>query len=1003
MTNLPDTYSRFSTRTSKIIGRDEEIELIRKSLEASGNQVIYFWAMGGYGKTRLLEEAQKLVKEAGPGYYFSGIIDLYLSDMHSNSDIERTIVENLDPNNKYFKSYREKRRAYELLRERGTDPRTLEDRRKELRQIFISEERDLAAQAYKVVLCFDTVELLQYESSAVEKLAGSIDTRIKTWILEILPQLNNILVIFSGRPKTSTAPEGVTEEETQDHHKTMIDDFKAAFKNKFIDKELNPLTQTQVQEFLLDLTQQPDFIPAYQLPVVHKLTGGNPVLLHLWVDLIRVIAPEPRKIYEMLDRFSHLATAAANDPELKKARAEFEKEILDNVFNSGELSGHLSQIASLPKGVNHDIFKKVLGLTDEEANQLFEDLKRLSFVKMPRRLPGPVEVHEEQIFFHEEIYRTLSPKVIRNLRSIEQTLAQSVINNYYNPLIQVLQEKMDDGAVSEEERVAFRERMQKLVVERLHYLLIKSPKDGYLEYKHWTEYANRFRQVGFSMRLMDEFLRDYNWIPRREFYKNSGITHEQIIRESAQMWIERLHWWGEYRREIELAEKVFINLSAFHIAPDTESGIYANIKALWGRAKTMETGYDSELVSELEKILTTLPALEDCDPNQLLGRGRLLTSIGYAFRQGGLLEQAVPVNDEAIACFRKLGTHLEELAIVLNNQARVVARQGYTAQGRSLAFEALRISRENLTLYSDAQSRNILSAIERMALEDFSEAEKWALEAKEISETKTQDDQGVLIAYLNLGGAWRKLAERDADRGRDLVSAINKLNEAVQILIKAISLAQAANFPAEIPGLNAELGKVHRSLGRLYTQKGDLKLGIPYFREAEKRIKESLTWTKWNIAEKADVMEDLAEVYFLTGDQAEALRKLDEIWELLGDACRLEPGDKPTSTGIPNRYYLPLGKVERLQGEMAMENREYLDGLKHFATAYAYFERYSKTAVEKNKMTETIYSKFLNRLPSGEQRQVMRALRAWMHSYQSKIGGISVQEFLDGLGRLVGA
>ena len=46
---------------------------------------------------RLLEALQRMVKEAGAEFVTSGIIDLYHTDTHSNSDVERLIVEGLDP------------------------------------------------------------------------------------------------------------------------------------------------------------------------------------------------------------------------------------------------------------------------------------------------------------------------------------------------------------------------------------------------------------------------------------------------------------------------------------------------------------------------------------------------------------------------------------------------------------------------------------------------------------------------------------------------------------------------------------------------------------------------------------------------------------------------------------------------------------------------------------------------------------------------------------------
>ena len=127
MTSQSPARAGLSARTSRIIGREEELWLLKECLLARGERhYLYFWAGGGLGKTRVLEELQHMVEEAGPGYYSSGILDLYHTDTHSSSDVERAIVEGLDPMGKYFCRYRQERARYELLRERGTDPSVLE-------------------------------------------------------------------------------------------------------------------------------------------------------------------------------------------------------------------------------------------------------------------------------------------------------------------------------------------------------------------------------------------------------------------------------------------------------------------------------------------------------------------------------------------------------------------------------------------------------------------------------------------------------------------------------------------------------------------------------------------------------------------------------------------------------------------------------------------------------------------------------------------------------------
>jgi hypothetical protein len=65
----------------------------------------------GLGKTHLLEALPPWVEKAGSGFDSSGIIDLYHTDTHSSSDVERAIVNGLDSEHKYFAHYRQGKRG----------------------------------------------------------------------------------------------------------------------------------------------------------------------------------------------------------------------------------------------------------------------------------------------------------------------------------------------------------------------------------------------------------------------------------------------------------------------------------------------------------------------------------------------------------------------------------------------------------------------------------------------------------------------------------------------------------------------------------------------------------------------------------------------------------------------------------------------------------------------------------------------------------------------------
>jgi hypothetical protein len=479
------------TRKIAMVGRQAEIDRLMSYLQArKARRFVYYWAHGGLGKTRLLEELLARVAAKGPRYYTSGIIDLYHTDTHGTSDVERAIVEGVDPNGHYFSSYRSERQRYLRLREMGADSGLLEQRRASLSDLFVDEFNRMADEAEKTVLVFDTVELLQYESSLVEERAGldTVDTRLKPWLLKVLPQLRNVLVIFAGRPKKSAPGEQV------DPQARLESDLAHAFGDELSVVELQPLTREETAQFIHELPDGDVALPEKYLAVAHTLTGGRPIFLHLLVDLLRTLAEDPNHIYSMLDSSQGLVDEGEDDPALRDARQGLQRTILTSINNSTHQWGqYLSQIALMPKGVDREILVDTQGLRPDEAEALLAWLRPLSFVKEYKpptpqkgrtdRPDEPAQLHLYRLFLHDEMYALLTnSEVMQNLRMNERRVARDLVTAYYEPRISQLLSKLAEPQPPLD-RVPVRERLQKLQVERLYYLLVQDPRAGYREYR----------------------------------------------------------------------------------------------------------------------------------------------------------------------------------------------------------------------------------------------------------------------------------------------------------------------------------------------------------------------------------------------------------------------------------------------------------------------------------------------------------------------------------------
>ncbi len=1008
------THNQALTSKIPLIGRQKELQFLRECLHARGeNHVIYFWAEGGYGKTRLLEELRAMVEAAGPAFAFSGIIDLYHTDTHSNSDVERAIVDGLDREGKYFRTYREQREGFQLLRERGADPGVLEAHRRELSAVFVHEAREMAHDMRKLVICFDTMEVLQYESSVVEENAGleEVDTRVRYWMLEELPKLANVLIIFAGRPKSGSVDQSIN------HQERLVNDLEEAFGRRLEVRELPHLNLAETREFIHTLFQEDEarYFPEKLLPSLHRLTGGRPVFIHLIADLLTQLAQEPSTLLHIFEENADLVDAPDDDPRLKKVQAEIKSHILSTLFNqTGEMGVVLSNIALIPKGVDPDILEAV-GIPREDAENWLKEMEGLSIIKQFKAWPevrpsGTADTagrqdHTTRTFLHDEVYRLLNQSMILGLPIREKQAASTLVKEYYQKRIDALQKRIDDIR-DPQQRIGLRTQLHKLQVERLYYALVCNAGEGYQEYLRLSEEAIRNRWTGYSIRLLDEFLRFYNEPgteegdpPRRRArFEAAGVTHDAVIRESVRLWMERFYWWGQYEKAVRFAAKIEARPELFHINPQRDVAFLANIYARWIDSAATQTGYDERLVGQALKLLKRLPPLEDCTPEQAVAVARLNYAIGFQYRNGGLLHRAVEHYVIAKAAFRSLNAYHDELAILLNSLAFVYAQQGRMELARPVADEALQINETMGSDYSRGLTYSTLAAVYGM-IGDYSRAVEYGQEALSIFRD-LEDAHGSCRAYQHITHARRRMAHRQIDRGWRLESARVMLDTTIDELNSALNIALEHGLQAREAEINAGLGRAYREYGHLINALGGgLRDAAQYFNKSRMYLEEAIKSPSVDEVECANLLEDLAETYTLSGDDPQAERCLVKAEQTIGPVYQVAPG-KPLPSRERNEYFWPLGKVERLRGRIAFERKDFQAGLEHFTRAYAYFMLFSPDSVQKEALLGMIYDHLRN-LPLAEQAGLLRHIRQWGEGWNDK-PELGVDKFLSDLRELLG-
>jgi hypothetical protein len=260
------------------------------------------------------------------------------------------------------------------------------------------------------------------------------------------------------------------------------------------------------------------------------------------------------------------------------------------------------------------------------------------------------------------------------------------------------------------------------------------------------------------------------------------------------------------------------------------------------------------------------------------------------------------------------------------------------------------------------------------------------------------DTHGTVLAYLGIAQARRRMAKHEMEKGRRLEESRQMLEDARRSINSALEVAEEAGLGSDIPELYAEQGRIHRELGHIVTQLEGSKKGLVYYRESERHLRGILETAEWGKVDRADILEDLAEVLFVSGDNAGVQQCLTEIEELMGPDHRIVPGEQTPGEELPHEHFAPLGKAEMLRGQMAFAQGQSEKGLQHYVLAYAYLARFSPDAVEKDTLLEYLYKR-LRDLPIDRQQALMDSVRAWVHQYDP---GVDVGSFVQTLDDLMG-
>ena len=918
----------FAIRTKRVVGRAVEIEAIKKALAdpRKRTHILYFTGPGGIGKTRLLEESERLAPQT---LLRSGIIDLYHSESHSIAGLQAAIAQGLDPEKKYFQAYWKARQAFEERRAAGVAAKSLQQEEQEVRRCFLTDYNRLASQ-YRILLRFDTTELIQHESDPVQQVCKieMEGVEMQAWLLKTLPLLVNTVVLLAGRPP---APLHVELESQCDKIENLI--FQAF--------DLQGLTleeSLKYFEMLAPLEPQIAEIPDDMRQRTWRYTKGHPIRLSLVIDLVL----NGQQIAGLFPPSGGASKSLADQEEIDQ------KLIGELMRLSSPVRGMLHYLSLARKGLDAGLLHYLVPeWSGTQCQENLENMRRFTFVKTR---PGT-----GQFFLHDELYELFDRFVLSERQ--EYTATRQKIARYYEEQQHLSQDL---------------ERQRALKVSRLYYELQVSPWEAFWRcYVPWDEQAVRAFDQALDMRLRDELLRflkdnrEDPWVTRQ-------LPRDVVDRDAAVRWVRRYLSRGEHQEAAKVGRRI---LESDQDAFQSHDPLYRGaLQTAYAEALSY-TGDEEE--SAVLKILDrAIQALEKWEPEgeqdprtwwQRRVLGRAYNDRGYLHRQAGRNSAAIREYRKAIGYYRQADIQ-DEMADTLTNMGFVYARWGRITEAEVALQDAIGIRKRLGQEFALGLSYNSLGLM--YAYNDFPlRGERWCAKALGIF-TRLEQPRGIGLAQIALGFALRKRAEqwKVGTYTKDEVKEF--FTQAIEHLKKAETI-----FAGEVDE-PLRLWETYNEMGSTYCDWGWLLLRQGQNAEAQKKYDLATEYLQKSVdvAEKhgldlqaADSYDDLSQVYAdRQSPEAETEAWVNKVREKIPEEYELTTEGFSQKSDPAEEWWMMLGKLHLGYGVRAMkkaveqevspeEKDRFLDkSVEHYAYAAAYLQKYSPSAPELDRTLKSI-------------------------------------------------
>ena len=861
-------------RTKQLVGRRDCKEKIRQAVD-NEVRIVYIEAESGIGKTRLLEGVRDFVpQDSIVDTEVCSLVDFYDTEMHSDIALCEALTHRLRDNveaesesDAFKEAWDDFHNAvdnYRLRAKRRGDWEPVYDAFRDLFNIW-SEEK-------WIVLCFDTVEFLEYGQDDPQVIADceieGEEAPVLRWFEECLPELDRVTAILAARPTR-----------TGDLRRKI----ESLYQPGFLSLNLDTFSLDATREFFRSSEYGKKVQDSDMIERLHLLTDGRPILLSLAVDWLNRSYPMP-EIYDLdLDEMYRMKEEEENKWNLHRQR--FERALV-TIITELDVPDDIATCyaARMRKGFNPEMLCQVLeefapdpqkiDLTHEGMREIEDRLSQLSFVKAP---PG----RPDRLFLHEEMYDLLDRYVWTGgfLAHSKEEVAEYIAEEVYG-------DEKGRGLIGEtarkvrsvfEEDIGYREwhaaqrQLNLLHTERLFYRLEVDPLDGYQLYQKLDNRSLVEKDTEWDDMLRIEVLRFIRkFEPDASFDRDTQRIKLFVNKGCRIRWLWRFSVRGDSKKADEVAQSL--------LAKYTQWGDLWKAGVMVARGAALQRLGDSgsiEILRRSRELLHGIPRVEFSEwaVNHCEATSYLYQALRE--RAEGKVQKAKESNVHAKNLFSLMSDELGR-ARVANNLAYVLARQGkYTEALELVQDDALETRLERGDVVGAALSYNtkaIAFDLKGDSLNAYDEAEKAIrLLIGMEREGFTELNREMALVYLNLGRIQRHITEDDAlYEDRAVVS--EKWREVERFLEQAEVRATASGLePYYMLDINNQFGLLYTAWAvwvkssnlpgggdRYYRYRDLIESAHRCFREVDERYRDNL-YLKLSVA---DNLEDWARLFY---------------------------------------------------------------------------------------------------------------------------------------------